>query len=101
MEFQEGRITINKVILGSKSLKKGTGIVILASIIVTLVIAGLTTVTGAGLNPILFPLILLPIAILAFILFIPSILLFVPIVIAGLAGGQERKRRIGKSRVVN
>lgn len=97
-EFDEGRITISKVMLGSKSLKKGTTLVILASIVVVVICAGLGA-AGASLSPIIFPILLLPIAIVAFLLFIPSIILFVPIVIAGLAGGQEkRRRRMGKFR---
>ncbi|XP_035707113.1 uncharacterized protein LOC118435318 [Folsomia candida] len=91
-EFDEGRITISKVMLGSKSLKKGTTLVILASIVVVVICAGLGA-AGASLSPIIFPILLLPIAIVAFLLFIPSIILFVPIVIAGLAGGQEKRRR--------
>jgi hypothetical protein len=93
IEFQEGKLTITKAILGSKYLKKGTALVVIAVAVVVFLLAGLAA-AGVHLSPILFPILLLPIALLAFILFIPSIILFVPIVAAGLAGGKEiRKRR--------
>jgi hypothetical protein len=81
-----------KTIVGTKALKAGSIFVVGFLLIVLFILVGLAK-AGVFLTPIVFPLALLPIGVIALALFIPLLILFVPIVAVGLGGRKRRKKR--------
>lgn len=82
----------SKTVVGMKALKMGKLIFTLFMVLIVFVLAALGKL-GVSLSPVVLPLALLPVGIIALLLFVPLFIFFVPLVATGLAGGERRKRK--------
>lgn len=81
----------SKTVVATKALKVGKVVMTFFMVLVVLAIACLGKM-GVAVSPVVLPFALLPIGVVALLLFIPLFLLFIPLAATGLAG-ERRKRR--------